>query len=285
LYRSHTPNPLIPDQRANRVPSPGNVIRRARTVLRHILIGRDETPKDAEPKTKQEADERPARRIHDFLFRGVDRAGSVPSFFERDRLHFGEPCSVTELRDELSHLTRRFERARELKQEKQALVVWTSGGLNYFGDEMVSTVGAATAEAQKAGLDVFFVYASDASSGDAGANLPAFESKFGIQTQKYDLAAPLYSGDVEVAIAGKFRECLHPSLRHLYLSIPNDDGGSDDVLYFVRAPFEHNEPRRLPLAIRANDRELAAFQECWNRLRDHTPEPASQMPKKVPKKG
>jgi hypothetical protein len=39
LYRSHTPNPLIRDQRANRVPSPGNVIRRARTLHRvHYLI-------------------------------------------------------------------------------------------------------------------------------------------------------------------------------------------------------------------------------------------------------
>jgi hypothetical protein len=215
----------------------------------------------------------------------MERAGAVPPFFERERLHFGEPCSVTELRDELSHLIRRFERARELKQEKQAIVVWTSGGLNFFGDDMMATVGAATVEAQKAGLDVFFVFASDATSGDAGTNLTAFESRFGIEARKYNLAAPLYSGDVKVAIDGKFRECLHPSLRHLYLSIPNDDGGYDEVLYFVRAPFEHNEPRRLPIAIRANDRELAAFQECWNRLRDHTPEPASQMPKKVPKKG
>jgi choloylglycine hydrolase len=38
LYRSHTPNPLIPDQRANRVPSPGNVIRRARTMQTNLWV-------------------------------------------------------------------------------------------------------------------------------------------------------------------------------------------------------------------------------------------------------
>lgn len=241
--------------------------KKARKVFRYLLTGRpDETPHDDDQ-------ERAARRVHEYFFRGLDRQ-QVPSFLEGERLPFGEPCSVTEIRDEISWLIRKFERTK-----KPASLVWVSGGLPFFGDDMMGPVGGVTAEAIRAGVEVSFVFASDASNTDAVHNLRAFESKYGpIGKGSYDLADPRYAGDVEVP-AGVRREFVHPSLRHLYLSIPDGNGESDDTLFFLRAPFIHGEPRRLPLAIQANDMELGDFQRWFNRIYLATPQPASSTPK------
>lgn len=235
--------------------SPQLWTRKARKLLRHLLIARDETPKNDDK-------ERIARRIHEYFFRKLDDQ-PVPSFFEKERLRLSEPCSPTELADEISWLIRKFERTG-----KAAGLVWVSGGIPFFTDELMAPVGAITAEAIAAGVDVSFVYASDATVKEAIGNLNAFEARFGDKfgkkkPRKIDVAAPDFDPQEEFPSR---RDFLVPAYRFLYLSIPRIDGENDDTLFLLRAPF-HGEPRRLPLAIQANDYELAAFREWEKPLR------------------
>lgn len=221
----------------------------ARTVFRYLLIGRDETPHD-------NAQEGVMRRVHEFFFRGLDQ-NPTPPFFERDRLPFGEPCSVTEIRNEISWLIRKFERTK-----RPAALVWATGGLSLFDHDMMGPVGGVTAEAMKAGVDVSFVFTSEASNTDAVHNLASFEGRYGpITKNKFDLKLLRRDGDT-LANPVRLHECLHPTIRKLYLSIPNADGTTDDTLYLLRAPFTHGEKRRLPLALRANATELDDF-KLW----------------------
>lgn len=89
--------------------------KKARKLMRHILVGRDEQPRDNDH-------ERSARRIHDYFFRNLDTANGA-SFFERARLPHSEPCSPGEIAGEISWLVRRLEHSK-----KDTHMVWVSGG-------------------------------------------------------------------------------------------------------------------------------------------------------------
>lgn len=134
----------------------------------------------------------------------------------------------------------------------------------------MESVGTVTAEAIAAGVNVSFVFASDAVNSDAVSNLQEFErrcgGKFGsYRPKKIDVADPSFKGSDDL-IPSVQRELLVPAYRFLYLSSSDTTGDRDETLFLLRAPF-HDEPRRYPMAIEANRAESDAFREWENRVR------------------
>jgi hypothetical protein len=225
---------------------------RGRDAVLYILSG--ESP-DTPSTGRQEV----LARINEYFFRDFDPAGKAPPpFFLPERVRFGEPCSRTELADEIEWFA-----AERQMTGREAKLVWVSGESTFFPDGATGTYGRAVHDAVAAGVQTRFVYYGPS---PAAAGLDEFSRSSGEPIA--ETLRRMDTADPGATLPERWWEFLNPVTQYLFLSIAGDGiNQPDEILFQLRAPDGDRRVRYGPIAQEANAAELTSFKRWLRRMR------------------
>lgn len=242
-------------------------IGQARESLRYLLLGYPLVGQVPAPD-KQSDDDRERleihRRIDRFLFR-EDGDGEGPRFLLPERRPHPAPCSATELQTEVERIARK----RRHGLATEAKLVWVLGGSSFPRADLIGRLPESVALSLAAGVEVTFVYTDTQPEGWGLNGRRILPSRSVSDLERSPTAERKKCQQANVGDDGHWSAgdwaFLSPCNQYIYLKANSRE--PDEILYVLRGHDELADKNTVPIALRANKVELAAFLEWLKVIR------------------